>query len=71
MQLFSFRLKLLPRVYIILDRMHNFLGISGDLPKNLLKLSAYGKFYHLGNQAKKPAFYAVNACKPLFILGRI
>ena len=39
------RCNLVPRGYIILDRIHSFHGISGDSPKNL----QYEKFYHLGN----------------------
>ena len=71
-QFFFFqRLNFVPRSYIILDRTHSFHGILGDPPENLQKLSLYEKFYHPGNQTKKPVFYAVNAWKPLSILERI
>ena len=65
------RLNLVRKSYIILYRTHSFHGISGDLPENQRKLSVYETFYHPGNSTKKPAFYAVNACKPLSISERI
>ena len=65
------RLHLFPRGYIILGGTHSFHAISGDSPENLRKLSVYGKFHHPGNWTKKPAFYAVNAWKPLSILEKI
>ena len=43
------RLNLVPRDYIILDRIHSFHGILGDSPENLRKLSFYENFYHQGN----------------------
>ena len=65
------RLNLVPRGYIILDRTHSFYGISGDSPENLGELLVYEKFDHPGNYTKKPAFYAVNAWKPLSITEMI
>ena len=65
------RLNLVPKGYIILDRTQSFHGISCDSPENLRELSFFEKIYYLGNYTKKPAFYAVNAWKPLPILERI
>ena len=60
------RLNLIPKGYIILDRMHSFQGIFGDSSKNLWTLSVYEKFYHPGNLTKKSPFLAVNAWKHSF-----
>ena len=44
------KLNLVPRgCYVILDKTHSSLGISGDLRENMQKLSVYEKFYHPGN----------------------
>ena len=40
---FLHRLNLVPNDYIVLDRTHSLHRISGDLPKNLQKLSVCEK----------------------------